>query len=212
MCVGVHRRRRYWECRGEGREARGKRYEGMRREELQVERCTLKVGRQRGGAQRCCAWTGSRGHGSGARREELQVERCTLKVGRQRGGAQRGCACASSESNGGGEARGNVGAQRCCAWTGSRGHGSGARREELQVERCTLNVGRQRGGAQRGCACASSESNGGGEARGEGGEEMLTGVDFWQAPACYRLFQASGRPNSPFSPCGRRGLGGCSQG
>ena len=65
----------------------------MRREELQVERCTLKVGRQRGGAQRgcacassesngggeargnvgaqrCCAWTGSRGHGSGARREE----------------------------------------------------------------------------------------------------------------------------------------------
>jgi hypothetical protein len=32
---------------------------------------------------------------------------------------------------------------------------------------------------------------------------------FWQAPACHLPFQPSGRPNSPFSPCGRRGQGGC---
>ena len=29
---------------------------------------------------------------------------------------------------------------------------------------------------------------------------------FWEALACHLPFQASGRPNSPFSPCGRRGL------
>ena len=31
---------------------------------------------------------------------------------------------------------------------------------------------------------------------------------FWQAPACHLPFQSSGRQVSPFSPCGRRGLGG----
>jgi hypothetical protein len=31
---------------------------------------------------------------------------------------------------------------------------------------------------------------------------------FWQAPACHLSFQAAGRPDSPFSPCGRRGQGG----
>ncbi len=30
---------------------------------------------------------------------------------------------------------------------------------------------------------------------------------FWQALACHLPFQPSGRPNSPFSPCGRRGAG-----
>ena len=69
----------------------------MRREALKVERCTLNVGRPRGGALRRCARTGSGGHrGGGARREEmrregLKVARCTLNVGRQRGGAQRRC-------------------------------------------------------------------------------------------------------------------------
>jgi hypothetical protein len=29
---------------------------------------------------------------------------------------------------------------------------------------------------------------------------------FWHAPACHRPFQASERLDSPFSPCGRRGL------
>ena len=31
---------------------------------------------------------------------------------------------------------------------------------------------------------------------------------FWQAPAFLLSLWASGRPDSPFSPCGRRGLGG----
>jgi hypothetical protein len=30
---------------------------------------------------------------------------------------------------------------------------------------------------------------------------------FWKASACHLSLQASGRPNSPFSPCGRRGQG-----
>jgi len=79
------------------------------REGLKVERCTLHVGRQRGGAQRRCAQTG---YGGGARREArgargwgegregLKVERCTLHVGRQRGGAQRRCARTGSGSHG----------------------------------------------------------------------------------------------------------------
>jgi hypothetical protein len=41
---------------------------------------------------------------------------------------------------------------------------------------------------------------------GEGGGSQ--GWMFWLAPAYYLLFQASERPNSPFSPCGRRGQGG----
>jgi hypothetical protein len=36
----------------------------------------------------------------------------------------------------------------------------------------------------------------------------LQGEVFGEAPACHLPFQASGRPNSPFSPCGRRGQGG----
>jgi len=42
----------------------------------------------------------------------------------------------------------------------------------------------------------------------ERGWGMLTGAGFLEAPACHLPFQASGRPNAPFSPCGRRGLGG----
>jgi len=89
---------------------------GEGREGLKVERCTLHVGRQRGGAQRRCARTGSGSHGErrearGARREGmrcegregLKVERCTLHVGRQRGGAQR--RCARTGYGGGGGAR-----------------------------------------------------------------------------------------------------------
>ena len=34
------------------------------------------------------------------------------------------------------------------------------------------------------------------------------GEVFGEAPACHLPFQASGRPTSPFSPCGRRGQGG----
>ncbi|GEM_PF-3700955 len=33
------------------------------------------------------------------------------------------------------------------------------------------------------------------------------GVDFLKAPACHLLFQASGHSYSPFSTCGRRGVG-----
>jgi len=44
---------------------------------------------------------------------------------------------------------------------------------------------------------------------GEGGGSQ--GWMFWLAPAYYLLFQASERPNSPFSPCGRRGQGGWGQ-
>ena len=51
----------------------------MRREALKVERCTLHVGRQRGGALRRV----------GMRREALKVACCTLNVGRPRGGAQQ---------------------------------------------------------------------------------------------------------------------------
>jgi ribosomal protein L15 len=36
----------------------------------------------------------------------------------------------------------------------------------------------------------------------------LQGEVFREAPACHLPFQASGRPTSPFSPCGRRGQGG----
>ncbi len=36
----------------------------------------------------------------------------------------------------------------------------------------------------------------------------LYGQVFWKAPASSLPFQASGRPNAPFSPYGRRGLGG----
>jgi hypothetical protein len=39
---------------------------------------------------------------------------------------------------------------------------------------------------------------------GEGG--CSQGEMFWHAPACHLPFQASERPDSPFSPCGRRGL------
>jgi len=67
----------------------------MRREALKVERCTLNVGRQRGGALRR----------EGMRREGLKVERCTLNVGRQRGGAQRHCARIGSGGHRGGGAR-----------------------------------------------------------------------------------------------------------
>jgi hypothetical protein len=42
----------------------------------------------------------------------------------------------------------------------------------------------------------------------EGAGGMLTEVVFWEVPAFLLLFWASGRPNSPFSPCGRRGQGG----
>ena len=50
-------------ARGARREARGARGWGEGREGLKVERCTLHVGRQRGGAQRRCARTGSGSHG-----------------------------------------------------------------------------------------------------------------------------------------------------
>ena len=53
-------------ARGVRREARGARGWSEGREGLKVERCTLHVGRQRGGAQRRCARTG---YGGGARRE-----------------------------------------------------------------------------------------------------------------------------------------------
>jgi hypothetical protein len=45
----------------------------------------------------------------------------------------------------------------------------------------------------------------------ERGRDALAGVMrqvFWQALACHLPFQAAGDPDSPFSPCGRRGLGG----
>jgi hypothetical protein len=44
------------------------------------------------------------------------------------------------------------------------------------------------------------------ESRGQEGcsQEQM----FWQAPACHLPLQPSERPNSPFSPCGRRGSGG----
>ena len=35
----------------------------------------------------------------------------------------------------------------------------------------------------------------------------LTRAVFWEAPAFLLSFWASGRPNFPFSPCGRRGWG-----
>jgi hypothetical protein len=35
---------------------------------------------------------------------------------------------------------------------------------------------------------------------------------FWQAPACHLPFQPSRCPDFPFSPCGRRGLGGVHRG
>jgi hypothetical protein len=60
----------------------------------------LHVGRQRGGAQRRCARTGSGDSGEGMRREGLKVARCTLHVGRQRGGAQRRCARTGSGDSG----------------------------------------------------------------------------------------------------------------
>jgi hypothetical protein len=41
------------------------------------------------------------------------------------------------------------------------------------------------------------------EERGRG----LQGQVFWEAPACHLPFQASGRPNSPFSPGGRKRSG-----
>ncbi len=63
-----------WDDNVEGRSgvapgpAAGTVAKGMRREGLKVARCTLHVGRQRGGAQRRCARTGY-GEGGGARRE-----------------------------------------------------------------------------------------------------------------------------------------------
>ena len=71
----------------------------MRREALKVERCTLNVGRPRGGALRRV----------GMRREALKVARCTLNVGRPRGGAQRRCARTGGGGHRGGGARG----ERC---------------------------------------------------------------------------------------------------
>ena len=38
--------------------------------------------------------------------------------------------------------------------------------------------------------------------------QAYRGEVFGEAPACHLPFQASGRPTSPFSPCGRRGQGG----
>jgi len=35
---------------------------------------------------------------------------------------------------------------------------------------------------------------------------------FWHAPVCHLPFQPSGRPDSPFSPCGRKGMGGSHRG
>ena len=45
-----------------------------------------------------------------------------------------------------------------------------------------------------------------------GARAPLQGQVSGEAPACHLPFQASGRPNSPFSPCGRRGQGEISQG
>ena len=42
---------------------------------------------------------------------------------------------------------------------------------------------------------------------GEGDRWISQGWIFWQAPARHLPFQPSERPNSPFSPCGRRGQG-----
>jgi hypothetical protein len=39
------------------------------------------------------------------------------------------------------------------------------------------------------------------------GTATLQGQVFGEAPACHLPFQASGRPNAPFSPCGRRERG-----
>jgi len=36
----------------------------------------------------------------------------------------------------------------------------------------------------------------------------LQGQVFWEAPVLLLSFWASGRPESPFSPCGRKGVGG----
>jgi hypothetical protein len=80
--------RRGGEVRGDEQEARGARREG-----LKVARCTLKVGRQRGGLQRCCACTGVYARAGGLRP--------TLRVW--------------------GEERGGVGAPRSYARTGSGG-------------------------------------------------------------------------------------------
>ena len=44
--------------------------------------------------------------------------------------------------------------------------------------------------------------------RGIPGVSGLIRAVFLEAPAFLLSFWASGRPNSPFSPCGRRGLGG----
>jgi hypothetical protein len=46
------------------------------------------------------------------------------------------------------------------------------------------------------------------EGTGKGRVHVSQGEIFWKASAYHLLFQASGRPNSPFSPCGRRGQGG----
>jgi hypothetical protein len=40
------------------------------------------------------------------------------------------------------------------------------------------------------------------------GISASSGRFFWEAPAFLLSLWASGRPDSPFSPCGRRGLGG----
>jgi hypothetical protein len=41
----------------------------------------------------------------------------------------------------------------------------------------------------------------------ERGWGMLTGAGFLEAPACHLSFQASGRPNAPFSRVGEGGWG-----
>jgi predicted transposase YdaD len=37
---------------------------------------------------------------------------------------------------------------------------------------------------------------------------LLRGVGFWEVPSFPLSFRASGCPDSPFSPCGRKGSGG----
>ena len=76
----MHVARCTWDDNVEGRSgaapgpAAGTVARGARREGLKVERCTLHVGRQRGGAQRRCARTGSGDSGEGMRQEASEAQ------------------------------------------------------------------------------------------------------------------------------------------
>ena len=152
-----------WDDNVEGRSgvapgpAAGTVAKGMRREGLKVARCTLHVGRQRGGAQRRCARTGSGGSGEGMR----------LEGGGRRGdvGAQRRCArTGSGDSGEGDEARGVEGCTLHVARGTTTWRGAAALRPDRQ--RGQWRGDEARGDEARGERRARREARGD-EARGE---------------------------------------------